>query len=160
MYLLLKRWDKNVEQWWECKFYGEGIIDQGGGFRDSLSDMAEELCPNTSAPDSHHHHHHLAQSSSSSSSHSVPLPFFIRSPNQLSRSDSNTFRDTFTVNPSCTLFDEYEFIGKLMGACFRSKETLALYLAPFFWKKLSGEMVFWTDYSSVDSAEVIIQKKF
>ena len=137
-----------MEQWWECKFYGEGIIDQGGGFRDSLSDMAEELCPNTSALDSSH-----SQSSQHQSS-SVPLPFFMRSPNQLSRSDSNTFRDTFTVNPSCTLFDEYEFIGKLMGACFRSKETLALYLAPFFWKKLSGETVSWTDYSSIDAAEV------
>jgi E3 ubiquitin-protein ligase HECTD3 len=54
-----------VEQWWECKFIGEGIIDQGGGFRDSLSDIAEELCPNTSLDSP------------------VPLPFFIRSPNQV-----------------------------------------------------------------------------
>jgi hypothetical protein len=23
----------------------EGVIDQGGGFRDSLSDLSEELCP-------------------------------------------------------------------------------------------------------------------
>jgi len=43
---------------------GEGIIDQGGGFRDSLSDLAEELCP-------------------SSSDCLVPLPFFIRTPNQV-----------------------------------------------------------------------------
>ena len=63
---LLHRWQKNVEQWWECKFIGEGIIDQGGGFRDSLSDIAEEMCPNTGLE--------LA----------VPLPFFIRSPNQVS----------------------------------------------------------------------------
>lgn len=131
-----------MEQWWECKFYGEGIIDQGGGFRDTLSDIAEELCPNN-----------LVDTIFSCSP--VPLPFFIRSPNQFSRSDSNTFRDTFTVNPSCELFDEYEFIGKLMGACLRSKETLALYLAPFFWKKLSSESVFWNDFSSVDSAEVL-----
>lgn len=41
------RWEKSAEQWWECKFIGEGIIDQGGGFRDSLSDISEELCPNT-----------------------------------------------------------------------------------------------------------------
>jgi hypothetical protein len=61
----LYRYDKSVDQWWECKFIGEGIIDQGGGFRDSLSDISEELCPNSScdAP--------------------VPLPFFIRSPNQV-----------------------------------------------------------------------------
>ena len=36
----------------------------GGGFRDSLADIAEELCP-------------------SSSETPVPLPFFIRSPNQV-----------------------------------------------------------------------------
>ncbi len=43
----------------------EGIIDQGGGFRDSLSDLAEELNP-------------------VSADATVPLPFFIRSPNQVS----------------------------------------------------------------------------
>lgn len=36
----------------------------GGGFRDSLADMAEELCPSSvEAP--------------------IPVPFFIRSPNQV-----------------------------------------------------------------------------
>ena len=58
------RWSSRYDQWWECKFLSEGVIDQGGGFRDSLSDLAEELCP-------------------SSSDGSVPLPFFIRSPNQV-----------------------------------------------------------------------------
>jgi len=57
-------WPARYHQWWECKFLGEGIIDQGGGFRDSLSDLAEELCP-------------------SSSDCPVPLPFFIRTPNQV-----------------------------------------------------------------------------
>lgn len=53
------------------------------------------------------------------------------------------------------MFEEYEFIGKLMGACLRSKETLALFLAPFFWKKLSGEVVSWkNDFVTVDSAQV------
>ena len=36
----------------------------GGGFRDSIADMAEELCPSSvEAP--------------------IPVPFFIRSPNQV-----------------------------------------------------------------------------
>jgi E3 ubiquitin-protein ligase HECTD3 len=114
----------------------QGIIDQGGGFRDSLSDIAEEMCPNTGLE--------LA----------VPLPFFIRSPNQL-QSDLNTYKDTFIPNPSCGYLEEYEFIGKLMGACLRSKETLALFLAPFFWKKLSGESISWkNDFLTVDSAQV------
>lgn len=135
-YNLDYRWDKNADQWWECKFIGEGIIDQGGGFRDSLSDIAEEMCPNTPLDSS------------------VPLPFFIRSPNQ-HQSDMNTFKDTFIPNPSCVLFNEYEFIGKLMGACYRSKETLALYLSPLFWKKLSGEKIIWkNDFITVDAAQV------
>jgi hypothetical protein len=53
------------------------------------------------------------------------------------------------------MLDEYEFVGKLMGACLRSKETLALFLAPFFWKKLSGENISWrNDFVTVDSAQV------
>jgi E3 ubiquitin-protein ligase HECTD3 len=65
MCIFFIRWEKSVDQWWECKFIGEGIIDQGGGFRDSLSDISEELCPNNSK---------ITE---------LPLPFFIRSPNQV-----------------------------------------------------------------------------
>lgn len=58
------RWPARYDQWWECKFIAEGIIDQGGGFRDSLADMSEELCP-------------------SSSECPMPLPFFTRTSNQV-----------------------------------------------------------------------------
>lgn len=57
------RWNKwKYDQWWEVKFVGEGIIDQGGGFRDSLAELADELCP----LDEH-----------------IPeiLPYFIKTPN-------------------------------------------------------------------------------
>jgi len=64
--MLVHSWPSRYHQWWECKFLGEGIIDQGGGFRDSMSDVAEELCP-------------------SSSDCSMPLPFFIRTPNQVNQ---------------------------------------------------------------------------
>lgn len=57
--LLNYRWSSRYDQWWECKFMFEGVIDQGGGFRDSLSDIAEELCP-------------------TSGDSPIPLPFFIR----------------------------------------------------------------------------------
>ena len=62
--LLDYRWSSRYDQWWECKFLAEGIIDQGGGFRDSLSDMADELCP-------------------SQSHGQLPLLLFVRSPNQV-----------------------------------------------------------------------------
>jgi E3 ubiquitin-protein ligase HECTD3 len=117
------RWSLRHDQWWECKFIAEGIIDQGGGFRDSLSDIAEELCP-------------------SDNTSPVPLPFFIRSPNQVSllskdlisgllvkmllqnNVDANVNRDVYISNPSCQEYHHYEWIGKLMGACLRGKENL------------------------------------
>lgn len=61
---LICRWPARYDQWWECKFIAEGIIDQGGGFRDSLADMSEELCP-------------------SSAECAMPLPFFCRTSNQV-----------------------------------------------------------------------------
>lgn len=129
------RWAGHWSQWWECKFIQEGIIDQGGGFRDSLADMADELCP--SDPDSE-----------------VALPFFIRSPNQ-SQDSSNVYRDTYIPNPSCSVKDKYFFVGQLMGAMFRSQESLVLSLSQFVWKNLVGEPVSWTrDFVTIDSAEV------
>ncbi len=129
------RWAGQMPQWWECKFIQEGLIDLGGGFRDSLSDMAEELCPST--PDS-----------------PVALPLFLRSPNQ-SQDSSNAYRDTYIPNPNCAQFDWYRFVGQLMGAMFRSQESLVLSLPQFVWKELVGEIVTWErDFVSVDSAEV------
>ncbi|XP_013403036.1 E3 ubiquitin-protein ligase HECTD3 isoform X2 [Lingula anatina] len=129
------RWPSRNDQWWECKFLSEGIIDQGGGFRDSLSDMSDELCP-------------------SASDVPVPLPFFIRSPNQ-AQDDLNVNRDVYIPNPSCQELAKYRWIGKIMGACLRGKESLVLSLPQFIWKKLSGETVHWSrDYVTVDAAEV------
>lgn len=130
------RWSARYDQWWECKFLSEGIIDQGGGFRDSLADMAEELCPSSvDAP--------------------IPVPFFIRSPNQLHDS-SNVNRDAYVPNPSCKQFGKYEWIGMLMGACLRSnREHLVLSLPSFVWRQLVGEKVTWSrDFLTVDSAQV------
>lgn len=129
------RWAGQWNQWWECKFVQEGVIDQGGAFRDSISDLADELCP-------------------SDPSSEVALSLFVRSPNQ-SQDSSNAYRDAYTPNPSCRLFEDYQFAGKLMGAMYRSSERLAVSLPQFFWKKLIQEPVTWTrDFISVDSAEV------
>lgn len=134
------RWSSRYDQWWECKFLSEGVIDQGGGFRDSLSDLAEELCP-------------------SSSDGLVPLPFFIRSPNQFCE-DSNVNRDVYVPNPSCKEFQKYEWVGQIMGACLRGKENLVLALPSFVWKKLVGERVTWTkDFATVDASAVKIIDK-
>ncbi|XP_071166194.1 E3 ubiquitin-protein ligase HECTD3-like isoform X2 [Mytilus edulis] len=129
------RWSSRFDQWWECKFMSEGVIDQGGGFRDSLSDLSEELCPVTSDA-------------------ALPLPFFIRSPNQVG-DDSNIHRDVYILNHQCRDFTKYEWIGQLMGACLRGKENLVLSFPPLIWKMICGERVTWTrDYHTVDAAEV------
>ncbi|NXP31552.1 HECD3 ligase, partial [Leiothrix lutea] len=129
--LLPHRWPLTYNQWWECDFITEGIIDNGGGFRDSLSDVSEELCP-------------------SSSDVPVPLPFFVRTSNQ-ANSSSDT-RDMYVPNPSCKDFPKYEWIGQLMGAALRSKEFLILSLPALVWKQLAGEEVSWSkDFATVDS---------
>ena len=129
------RWTGHWSQWWECKFMQEGIIDQGGGFRDSLADIAEELCPSSADAD-------------------VALPLFIRSPNQ-SQDSSNVYRDAYVPNPGCTLFSQFQFVGQLMGAMARSQESLVLSLPQFVWKQLVAESVTWArDFITVDSAEL------
>lgn len=58
-------------------------------------------------------------------------------------------------NPSCKLFAKYEWLGMIMGACLRGKESLVLSLPSFIWKELVGEKVTWErDYITVDAAEV------
>lgn len=115
----------------------EGVIDQGGGFRDSLSDLAEELCP-------------------MASDKPLPLPFFIRAPNQL-RDDANLNKDVYIPNPGCKEFPKYEWIGQLMGACLRGKENLILAFPSFVWKRLAGETVSWSrNFNTIDSAEVTL----
>ncbi|XP_046853196.1 E3 ubiquitin-protein ligase HECTD3-like [Xenia sp. Carnegie-2017] len=129
------RWSNRCDQWWECKFISEGIIDQGGGFRDSLCDLAEELCP--SSPDS-----------------LLPLPFFIRSPNQLYDS-SNVYRDGYIPNPSCQLFEHYKWLGMLMGGHLRGRENFLLSFPKYVWKKILSEKVSWLeDFVTVDAALV------
>ncbi|XP_010155129.1 PREDICTED: E3 ubiquitin-protein ligase HECTD3-like, partial [Eurypyga helias] len=124
------RWPANSSQWWQCEFISEGIIDQGGGFRDSLSDVSEELCP-------------------SSSNVPMPLPFFVRTSNQ-GNSSSDT-RDMYVPNPSCKEFPKYQWIGQLMGGALRGKEFLTLALPALVWKQLAGEEVSWRkDFATVD----------
>nr|XP_013812767.1 PREDICTED: E3 ubiquitin-protein ligase HECTD3-like isoform X2 [Apteryx mantelli mantelli]XP_013812773.1 PREDICTED: E3 ubiquitin-protein ligase HECTD3-like isoform X2 [Apteryx mantelli mantelli] len=124
------RWPLSYSRWWECEFITEGIIDNGGGFRDSLADVSEELCP-------------------SSGDVAVPLPFFVRTSNQGNSADDT--RDMYVPNPSCKDFPKYEWIGQLMGATLRGKEFLVLALPALVWKQLAGEEVSWSkDFAAVD----------
>uniref|UniRef100_A0A914W714 HECT domain-containing protein n=1 Tax=Plectus sambesii TaxID=2011161 RepID=A0A914W714_9BILA len=109
------RWSTHSEQWWECVFIGEGVIDQGGAFRDSLCDVGENLCP---------------------AAGQSRLPYFVRSYEDAS---------VFVMDRHCERFAQFEFIGKLMGSCVRTKEFLVLPLAPSVWKRLVGERLVWAE---------------
>lgn len=129
------RWNKwKYDQWWEVKFVGEGIIDQGGGFRDSLAEISDELCPvDDSIPDI--------------------LPYFIKTPNH--KEGAGDFVDCFIPNPGCNDLRVYRWIGVLIGGVFRSDESLTLSFPPFVWKLLVGEHVTWAkDFVAIDEATV------
>ncbi|CAN9503008.1 unnamed protein product [Ophioblennius macclurei] len=126
------RWPSSYNQWWECEFIGESVNDLGGGFRDSLTDISEELCP-------------------SSADSLLPLPFFIRTSNQ----DALDIKDYYVPNPSCKEFYKYEWIGQLMGAALRGQDVLILALPSLVWKQLTGEPIRWSqDFPAIDSVLV------
>ena len=129
-----------TEQWWEVNFIGEGIIDQGGGFRDLLTEIADELCP----PDA-----------------AAPFPstpLFVRSPNQAA--GMGPFQDCYVLNPSCTALKHLGDVGRLMGGALRSDESLPIALPPLFWKRLSGEPVsFSRDFATVDYGCVLFAQR-
>lgn len=135
--VLSYRWPKKKgSQWWEVNFIGEGIIDQGGGFRDLLTEIAEELCP----PDS---------------STPTSTPLFIRTPNH--RGQTGEHQAAFAMNPECTHLKHLEWVGKLMGAAIRSEESVTLALTPLFWKRLCGIEVTWqSDFNDVDATAVAL----
>ena len=67
----------------------------------------------------------------------------------------NVNRDVYVANPSCEEFHKLKWLGQVMGACLRGKESLVLTLPSFVWKKLAGERVTWArDFTTVDEAEV------
>jgi len=59
------------------------------------------------------------------------------------QNDIGEMRGCFLPSPSCMDFKVYEWLGKVMGAVFRSNESLPLMFPPFIWKKLLGEPISW-----------------
>ena len=55
----------------------------------------------------------------------------------------------------------YHWVGKLMGAAYRTDESLPISMPPFIWKVLVGEHVTWTrDFRGVDEAAVKMIGRF
>lgn len=111
------------ELWWQIEFIGEGIQDCGGGFRESISNISDELM-------------------------SPGTPLFV--PVRNADAGAGSLQDAWVPNPSCHDFHIYEWIGRLCAAAIVSDESLVLRLPPLVWKLLGGAEVGQEDLEEVD----------
>jgi HECT-domain (ubiquitin-transferase)/Concanavalin A-like lectin/glucanases superfamily/SPRY domain len=117
---------KKSRQFLQVVFLGEGSIDVGGPFRETITMLAADLM-------------------------SESTPLFIPCPNQ--RNNVGLNREKYVVNPASTSslhISMYEFVGVLMGTALRSGETLNLDLPALFWKQMLDEDVELEDVEGVD----------
>jgi len=115
---------------WFIKFIGEFALDQGGLFRESLTELCMEL-------------------------HSHVLSLLVPTANQRNNVGDN--RDKWVLNPSIntpTGYKMLEFIGVLIGMSVRSGILIMLNVPSFFWKQLSEEEVTISDLRGIDKMTV------
>jgi E3 ubiquitin-protein ligase HERC2 len=96
----------------KVNFSGEGSIDAGGPYRETLTNICKELM-------------------------SPILPLLIPSPNN--KNNHGQYRECWMINPSATSpihLEMFKFFGLFIGTAIRSQQSLPLDLAPIFWKLL------------------------
>ena len=111
---------------WFVKFIGEYAVDDGGLFRESLSELCSEL-------------------------RSEVLPLLVQTKNQ--QNNVGQERDMWVLNPGANTDSQIkmlEFLGALMGMSFRSGILLDLNLSRFVWKQIVGKQVTIEDLKFVD----------
>ena len=118
---------------YSIKFLGEGSVDAGGPFRDSLVNIVQEMEDGL-------------------------VPLLIKSPNN--RNDHGTNRDCFIINPSSTSpahLEMFKWLGGFIAYGILSKAPVPLSLAPTVWKQILGERMTLSDLESIDaySSQVI-----
>ena len=121
---------KNSRQIWQSIYVGMHSIDQGGPYRDSITQICADIC-------------------------STRLPLFILSPN--GRMNIGLNRDCWIPNvfpPNKSISDDfkqqYQFIGQLMGLAIRKKHYLDLKFPLLVWKELLNESITIEDIESID----------
>ena len=105
---------QSTDRMYNCIFMGERSHDAGGPYRESWSQYAQEL-------------------------ESPHMPLLLRTPN--GRHSSGQNRDRWVLHPgntSTTHRDMLAFLGKLMGIAVRTRQYMALSIAPFMWDLLVG----------------------
>ena len=108
------------------KLSGEGAIDQGGPYREILSNICDEL-------------------------QSDYIELFIKTPNN--KSDVGELRDKYIVNPNSNSIiykNALEFIGKLMVLAISTGETFNFNFHPIVWKSLLENKKSFEDYETID----------
>lgn len=109
-------------------FKGENVMGEAGPYRQFFTDIGRELDPVTE------------------------MGLFIPSPNN--RNQSGDFKSEWVINPKANStyhFSLFEFIGLLMGCCFRTGSHLTLDLPTMFWKSLTHEEITEQDLDEMDS---------
>jgi hypothetical protein len=117
---------RSNERSFKVLFRGEGAVDLGGPYNETLSCMCDELMSRT-------------------------LNLFIPTPNHVHNTGEN--RESWTINPSATsklALDMFEFFGKFIGFAIRTNINLSLTLPPIFWKRLLMQKTCLNDLKAVD----------
>lgn len=115
---------RGADRWWTVSFANEHVSDAGGGFRETVSNISDDL-------------------------NSTRTPLFIPTPN--ATSEVGDLRDAWMPSPGCTNYAQYEFVGRLAAAAIQCDENIVLQFPPFVWKKIAHFPVDATEYArSID----------
>ena len=125
------------ERCYKVNFQGEGSVDAGGPFRDSLVNIVQEMEDGL-------------------------VPLLIKSPNN--RNDHGANRDCYILNPDSTspaMLEMYKYLGGFIAFGILSKSPVPLNLAPTVWKQILGEKMQLSDLESMDaySSQVLTDLK-
>ena len=101
---------RGADRWWTVSFVNEHVSDAGGGFRETVSNISDDL-------------------------NSTRTPLFIPVPN--ASSEVGDMRDAWMPSPGCTNYAQYEFVGRLAAAAIQCDENVVLQFPPFVWKKIA-----------------------
>ena len=90
---------RGAERWWTVSFVNEHVSDAGGGFRETVSNISDDL-------------------------NSERTPLLIPVPN--SKAEVGDMRDAWMPSPSCRDMRKYEFLGRLMAAAIQCDENIVV----------------------------------
>lgn len=117
---------RTADRTWQADYVGEGSIDAGGPFRDSITHLCNDL-------------------------QDTMLPLFVPCANAQGFGDN---QDAWMPSPAAVSslhLSMLAFVGKLMGVAMRAKHILNLNLSPLVWKLLVGTRLTCEDILDVDA---------